>query len=480
MLVSFRWMQTAQRAPRVSQKLPISRTLLTTLSLATALTAAAGLCGSAANAAPFDDTTDPNGTASVLLHEPGENLLVENPADESALFATDAAQDPDAGEASADPTWSVTCTAGASEPCGCPACRGETILSSAPSTGLLGTVGGACADRLCEPRGPLADYDPRGLIQRLAHRHKTSGACWTGRADLLLMWRNAPPPAALISAYDPGTGTIGGTVLDASDLESALAAGPRFTLMRTNACGHGFETTYFRAFNFRSQQELPIVVDGYALTPPGVFGNNFTNLSGAAANLGSGIQSFELNGRRQVFKNLALLGGFRWVEWRESLSLLDAAVDPGTGDIAFDNYSTDCMNSLYGGQIGFDTRLVQLGSWLRVDSWMKGGAYYNNAVQTSVYSSGVVGGPADPPVQASAQVGAAAFVGEIGMMGTIPITRNLDFQFGYLGLWLESLAQPTNQLFGQTLVANQAPVGSITTTGGTVVQGLTLGLQGRW
>jgi len=335
---------------------------------------------------------------------------------------------------------------------------------------------GACK---CGARG-FCPPTPYGMFNRLIDRKNAKGACWTGRADLLLMWRNAPQPASLISAFDPGTGVIGGPVLDASQLDSALAAGPRFTLMRTNACGHGFETTYFRAFNFRSQQELPIVVDGYALSPPGAFGNNFTNLSGAAANLGSGIQSFELNGRRQVFKNLALLGGFRWVEWRESLSLLDAAVDPGTGDIALDNYSTDCMNSLYGGQIGFDTRLVQLGNWLRVDSWMKGGAYYNNAVQTSAYTTGIVGGPPDAPIQASAQVGAAAFVGEIGMMGTIPITRNLDFQFGYLGLWLESLAQPTNQLFGQTLVANQPPVGTITTTGGTVVQGLTLGLQGRW
>jgi len=479
MRVSFKWMQTAQRGPRVWKRSPISRSLLTRLTLATALTAAAGLGGSAASAASFDDTADPSGTASVLLHEPGENLLVENPADDSALFATDAAQDPGAGAAPADQAWAITCTAEEGEPCGCPACRGETILSPGPSAGLLSTVGSACAEGLCS-RGPLADCDPKGLIQRLAHRHKTSGACWTGRADLLLMWRNAPQPASLISAFDPGTGVIGGPVLDASQLDSALAAGPRFTLMRTNACGHGFETTYFRAFNFRSQQELPIVVDGYALSPPGAFGNNFTNLSGAAANLGSGIQSFELNGRRQVFKNLALLGGFRWVEWRESLSLLDAAVDPGTGDIALDNYSTDCMNSLYGGQIGFDTRLVQLGNWLRVDSWMKGGAYYNNAVQTSAYTTGIVGGPPDAPIQASAQVGAAAFVGEIGMMGTIPITRNLDFQFGYLGLWLESLAQPTNQLFGQTLVANQPPVGTITTTGGTVVQGLTLGLQGRW
>ena len=480
MLVSFKWTQVGRRGPRISPRIPVSRTLLVGLSLSTALTASVAPHGPAAQAASFDDTHAPAGTTSVLLHEPGSIPLDSQPVAEPAPLAADS------GAASSTLTAAIGCTGTGDEPCGCPQCRGEDSSamqaagpSAGPSAGLLGSLGNACIDGLCS-RGPLADCEPQGIFQRLARHRKQSGACWTGRADLLLLWRNAPPAVPLVSTFNPATGAIGGTALDASQLESALAAGPRFTLMRTNACGHGFETTYFRAFNFRSQEQLPVALDGYALTPPGVFGNSFTALSGAGANLGSGIQSFELNGRRQVFHNLALLGGFRWVEWRESLSLVDGAVDPGTGDVAFDDYSTNCINSLYGGQIGFDTRLVQLGSWLRVDSWMKGGAYYNNAVQTSSYTSGIVGGAVEPAIQTSAQIGAAAFVGELGMMGTIPLTRHLDFQFGYLGLWLESLAQPTNQLFGQTLVANQPPAGSITTTGGTVVQGLTLGLTGRW
>lgn len=475
MRVSFRWMQAGRRSLPVSTWPPAAQILLGRLTLAAALAAAVATGGPAAIAAPFDEPPDANGPASVLLHEPGSVPLVEKPAVDSGLLATDGEEEPARAESFPTSAWSVSCTAGGDEPCGCPTCCGATCSSA----GLVGTHHGGCLDGLCG-RGPLADGDPQGLFQRLADHRRQNGICWTGRADLLLLWRNAPNALPLISTYDPGTSTIGTTALDASQLESALAAGPRFTLMRTNACGHGFETTYFRAFNFRAQRELPVALDGYALSPPGAFGNDFTNLSAAGANLGSGIQSFEFNGRRQVFHNLALLGGFRWVEWRESLSLLDAAVDPTNDEIGFDDYSTNCMNSLYGGQIGFDTRLLQLGSWLRVDSWMKGGAYYNNAVQTSTYTTGIVGGAVEAPIQASAQVGAAAFVGELGMMGTIPLTRHLDFQFGYLGLWLESLAQPTNQLFGQTLVANEPPVGSITTRGGTVLQGLTVGLQGRW
>jgi hypothetical protein len=481
MLVSFRWMQTAQRGPRVSQKLAISRSLLTTLTLATATAlagaAAAGLGGSAATAAPFDDTTDPSGTASVLLHEPGESLLAANPVEnpaadspplaaDSAPLAADAAQDSDAGAALAEPMWAVTCTAGASEPCGCSACRGETLLSSGPSAGLLSTVGGACADRLCEPRGPLADYDPRGLIQRLAHRHKTSGACWTGRADLLLLWRNAPPSQALITDNVAGI-----TALDANDVDSALAAGPRFSLFRTDACGNAWEATYLRAFNFRGQRTLPATVQGYDIALPGIFGDQETLIDGASINLGSGIQSFELNRYHKVCHNIRLLGGFRWVEWRESATL---TTNLSTGDT--DIYQSSIYNSLYGGQIGFDANVLTT-KWLRVESVMKGGAYGNNVAANSLLVKPNAG--IDQPFGLAQSPASCAFVGELGFTGVIPITCCLDFRFGYFGMWLEGLAQPTRQFLTQDLVS-VPPTGTLDTKGGTVVQGVSLGLEGRW
>jgi hypothetical protein len=99
--------------------------------------------------------------------------------------------------------------------------------------------------------------------------------------------------------------------------------------------------------------------------------------------------------------------------------------------------SIGCINSLYGYQIGFDSLLLTT-NWLRVEGLMKGGAYYNNAVATVAGSSqgigpysGRLGTPHGP-----------AFVGEIGFTGVVPLHRNIDFRFGYLGLWLESLAQP--------------------------------------
>jgi hypothetical protein len=66
------------------------------------------------------------------------------------------------------------------------------------------------------------------------------------------------------------------------------------------------------------------------------------------------------------------------------------------------------------------------------------------------------------------------------MTGVMPITSCLDFRFGYFALWLSGIAQPTQQLSGQQLVPGEDASGSLATNGGVVVQGVTLGLEGRW
>jgi hypothetical protein len=57
----------------------------------------------------------------------------------------------------------------------------------------------------------------------------------------------------------------------------------------------------------------------------------------------------------------------------------------------------------------------------------------------------------------------------------MPITRNLDFRVGYLGLWLQGLAQPTNQA-----QSTDPAAATLNTTGTLILQGLSLGLEGRW
>lgn len=300
---------------------------------------------------------------------------------------------------------------------------------------------------------------PYGMVNRLIDNKE---ACWTLRIDALLLWRNSPRQQPLYQTLPGGL-----TALDAHQINSTPAGGPRFSLFRTDGCGDALEATYFRAANFRGRDTLATAVDGYApIYAPAV------PVDTVAANLGSSIQSFELNGRTTLGQRIQLLGGFRWVEWNESLSTVGSST---SGLFPYnETASIGCINSLYGYQIGFDSLLLTT-NWLRVEGLMKGGAYYNNAVaQLSGSSQGI-----SPYSGRLGSPHGAAFVGEIGLTGVIPLHRNLDFRFGYLGLWLESLAQPTTQYANQTFDPAQ-PTPKLDLTGGVVLQGLTLGLEGRW
>ena len=283
--------------------------------------------------------------------------------------------------------------------------------------------------------------------------------------ELLTLWRSSPQARPLYN-FSPQ----GDVALNANAIQSDPAIGPRFSLFRTDSCGNGIEATYFQGANFRGQAALPTVMGAYQMASPGIYNNTPLTVNTASANLGSAIRSFELNDRIALGSNVQFLAGFRWVEWRESIQIYDTPFDnPTTQDI----YSTNCMNDLYGGQIGLDASLLKIAN-VRTEAFVKAGAYYNNAYQSSTYQY--------LPVNQNIRVGGSAcsFVGEVGMTGVLPLTENIDFRFGYLALWLTGLAQPTNQLSGQTLVQATPPSGSLNTVGGVVVQGLTLGLEGRW
>ena len=50
----------------------------------------------------------------------------------------------------------------------------------------------------------------------------------------------------------------------------------------------------------------------------------------------------------------------------------------------------------------------------------------------------------------------------------------------FRSLWLDSIAQPVNQLSKQVLNQVDPPAGVLDLTGGLVLQGCSLGLEGRW
>jgi len=258
-------------------------------------------------------------------------------------------------------------------------------------------------------------------------------------------------------------------------MDSTAAAGPRFSLFRVNnTTGHAIEATYLRAANFRSIRPLAAVSPSYTLAAPGIYGNDSLTFDSGNANLGSRLQSFELNRHHCHGQFVRFLAGFRWIEWQEQFTLQGSAAG-GTNDF----YQTNCFNDLYGGQIGLDANLLAT-SWIRFDGLIKAGVFYNNAVQSSEYTTNASVNPGTATVAVAESPLSGAFAGEVGFTAVMPLARNVDFRLGYFGLWLSGIAQPTQQLSGQQLTPGQPPEGTINANGGVVLQGVSLGLEGRW
>jgi len=345
--------------------------------------------------------------------------------------------------------------------------------------------GGQCTTGDCSS-GCSGISDPPGFLQFLGHN---KNAHWTLRSEALLLWRNAPPSRPIFSTVDPGTGSIGPTALNANQLNSDVLVAPRLSLLRTDCNGHTLEATYLYAGNFYSERTLPYSPNGYATAPPGIYGNNWGPLNNTELDSGAGkllgqIQSLEFNSRHCLWADTCqFLIGPRWLQWNETLQLQDSYVHttpppPASGT---DFYQTQCFNNLWGGQIGLDTLLLGRVGQARVEGLIKAGAYYNAAGQTSAYYSTQV-----PPLVGQTRASgpaSAAFVGEVGMTAVLPICCNWDFRCGYFGLWLTGLAQPTNQISHQTIVKGSddtSSFGTLDTTGTLILQGLSLGLEGRW
>lgn len=318
-----------------------------------------------------------------------------------------------------------------------------------------------------------ASCEPPGLLQRLYGHCKPEEGTWTGRADALILSRNAPAARPLYTF-------AGGfpSALDASDLESIASVGPRVSLFKRDSCNSSWEGTYIYSGAFVSDRSYASQQALYSLAPPGIYGIlPGVDVNAITARLVSSLQSAEINRRWNWGPATQFLVGFRWLQWQESLSINDYYIS-GAGE---DYFNTNTFNNLFGGQIGLDTLLWQPSRWFRLEGLIKAGGYYNSASQSSQYANAIDGVPAYANgVNVGRSPATGSFVGELGLTGVVPLHRCIDFRFGYFGLWLTSIAQPGGQLDGQSLVQGYPAVGTIATNGNVVLQGLSLGLEGRW
>ena len=222
--------------------------------------------------------------------------------------------------------------------------------------------------------------------------HCCEDACWTVRFDALALWRSAPASRPLYTTFDVGTQTAGPTVFNANQFQSDPLAAPRLTIARLDDCGRGFDASYIYAGNFYSDRSLPLVTNGYAFAAPGIYNNKWgpdnTPISAAQEQLTSSLQTAEINFREPLgWGATRFLVGFRWLQWRENWAMVDQFEDPIDPTVTgTDNWRNNCMNNLYGGQIGLDSVLWNKGQGgMRLEGLVKAGAYYNAANQSSAY-----------------------------------------------------------------------------------------------
>lgn len=295
---------------------------------------------------------------------------------------------------------------------------------------------------------------------------------WSGRAEALLLWRSAPQSVPLFEPLS-GLGGLGG--LNAADFSSGMAAGPRFTIFRHTPDLGAIELNFLRVQSFTSNASLPTTQGGYLETPHGIFCcPSEIPVDAVEGQFSSAFQSFEVNRRFPTEGRWQWLTGFRWVQWSEEIGLASHyARNQFT-----DTYGSQTFNDLYGWQVGADSILWGLGGPLRIEGLGKAGLYYNQSAQRSTTEVGATLPPTSLSV--ATDVARTAFVGELGVTGVADITRWLSVRAGYTIFWLGGLATAPNQLDAQILCPGQPILGATDTGGSVFVQGLTLGLEGRW
>jgi len=310
----------------------------------------------------------------------------------------------------------------------------------------------------------FASAQDHGLIPRRVLDPLDQCPCWTGRTDALMLWRNAPQGVSLFESAtaNPGAG------LNAADLTSGMAAGPRFTLFRHTGDTGAIEFNYFRVQDFTGSAAVPGPVsfsDGLLCgNPRTVFEDS------AAARLSSELQSFELNRRFPTDGRVQWLAGFRWFQWNDTLALEGVGLPAGPVTVA-----NQTNNDLYGFQVGADSILWRPGGRFWVEGLGKAGIYGNRSAQfTSLAQGGDVLGAGD------SSTSRAAFVGELGVTGVWQVTKCIAIRTGWVAFFLDGLALAPNQLDRQCLICENSPRQATVTNGCVFVQGISLGLEARW
>ena len=337
---------------------------------------------------------------------------------------------------------------------------------------------------------------------------------WTFSTEAIVLGRTGGANQPLVGLL-PGSMTFAATQTAAASAVGAFnsnqfwqgfSAGPKVSLTYHDPSGVGVEFSYFNIFTQSATKTVgptsPTTPDWLVMYAPGSFWQTQDfPYQGMAWKDSTNLYSAEANARLDLSPRVTLLGGLRWLQLNDELVGWFTPADRNAPDwkkhclgSTLDNLPTTCpsdfypggtagnygpfwqaktQNNLYGGQIGVDAKLLEVGRF-SIDALIKAGVFDNAATQSAVVSMGKL----PYPTQASAN--RAAFVSEAALQAKYQLTKGLAFKLGYEALWLDGVALAPGQIretYTTALPAVTARALGVNTSSNVLFQGATVGLE---
>jgi hypothetical protein len=293
-----------------------------------------------------------------------------------------------------------------------------------------------------------------------------AGPQWRVRANILSMRLSRPNDTTLVTNFTPG----GSVLLDAAEFKFSEEVGPEIAILRQINEDWSVEGRFFRIggwsasrgpvddFESDIQYTTPFRI-GVPSPNPIVFD---TTIAGMYL---SELTNVELNGRRRINDFWSLLLGFRYLGLDDNLTIQQGV----NFDTATFTHNIGAVNELYGFQIGADMNLWSRGR-LSVEGLLKAGLYGDHA--TNRVHIGLTNSPLTADSNAVAD--SVAFVGEMSITGVYRFGEHFSLRAGYQLLWLEGVAQASDQVANSDPLAGTA---SVAFQGGPLYDGAFLGIE---
>lgn len=282
---------------------------------------------------------------------------------------------------------------------------------------------------------------------------QSAASGWTVEAGTIILSRLDPKQQVILIA---GAAPPGRELANANQFKFDHEAGWQVNVRKQLGELFGVEVRYFEIDGW----EASLTANGnpgegvFVPYNGGGFINGFgvPNLRGVSVTntlkYTSQLTNFEANLRLHLTDDIVGIVGYRRLELHDRLTIHQD--DRGAGNLDF-THDIRASNDLDGAQIGAEALLLDR-EYFRVDGVLKAGVFNNRASNKLAGYGGPGFGNAVFATGRRADV--TSFVGEAGLTGTVRLTQSISLRAGYLCLWIDEIAQPTEQP-----VANGRPPG---------------------